>query len=181
MENNELDKYEKILEILLELSNKGEQKYFIKVYRTSELQHITTDIFDRTLTNENSHIWIIGLKESIKELDKLGNIDEKGNPPLGYDSLEPQAFQYELTKLINKGYSLVIMTDHSDEYKILPKKWEIQKDISEVCFKTHPMLSDIYCYTYDDELQKAVEYLRKIMERNDEDIKVFKKIHKLRK
>lgn len=35
MENNELDKYEKILEILLELSNKWEQKYFIKVYRTS--------------------------------------------------------------------------------------------------------------------------------------------------
>lgn len=181
MKKSELDKNERILEILLKLSNKDEQNYSIKVYQTSELQSITTDIFDRTLVNENSHIWIIGLKEAIKEIDKWGNIDEKGNPPLGYDPLELQAFQYELTKLINKGYSLVIMTDHSDEYKILPKKWEIQKDISEVCFKTHPMLSDIYCYTYDDELRKAVEYLRKIMEKTDEDMKVFKKIHMLRK
>ena len=181
MKKSELDKYGRILEVLLELSNKEEPNYFIKVYQTSELQSITTDIMDRTLTNENSHIWIIGLKKAIKEIDKWGNIDENGNPPLGYDPLEPQTFQYELTKLINKGYSLVIMTDHSDEYKILPKKWEIQKDVSEMSFKTHPMLSDIYCYTYDDELRKAVEYLRKIMEKNDEDIKEFKKIHKLRK
>ena len=56
MKKSELDKYGRILEVLLELSNKEEPNYFIKVYQTSELQSITTDIIDRTLANENKDL-----------------------------------------------------------------------------------------------------------------------------
>ena len=159
MKNNDFERYIKFLETIVELANKDQEQYAMKVYHTSELSRITTDIIDRELTNESSLIWIIGLKDTINQIDEWGSIDCNGYPPIGEDPYHPYAFQHIFTKLINNSCSLVIMTNHSNEYQVFPKNWEIKKQIYEKGFETHPMLSRINCYTYDDELGNVVSKL----------------------
>ena len=160
-----------VLSIILELSNKEEKKYVIKQYNTSELRSITMDYCDRILKNEHSLIWVIGLKEVIEKIDEWGSIDSNGYPSTGQEPYHPYAFQHVFTKLINSGDSLIIMTNHSDEYQILPKKGKLKTKVSEKIFKTHPMISDIYCYTYDDELDRAVSILSKYIDAYNSDVK----------
>ena len=186
MKDNELNKYIKLLDFILELANKEEEQYAMKVYHTSELSRITTDIIDRELVNENSLIWVIGSIDAISKIDNWGEFDEKGRPPLGVDPYHPYAFQYEFTKLIKENYSLVIMTNHSNEYQILPKEWQTQKDVSKKRIETHQMISDIYSYTFDDELGKVIIKLTDFIEENNINLreisktKLFEKLNELK-
>ncbi len=159
MQEKDINKYIKILNILVNLANIEKQDYAMKVYKTSELQSITTDITDRTLTKEKSNVWVIAEKSILKKIDEWGHINENGEP-INDDQYHPYFYQNELTYSLLNGHSVIIMTDHSDEYQVLPKKWEIPVNIKETIFKTQPMISNIYCYTYNDELGKAVKNLK---------------------
>ena len=166
---------EKVLNIILGIVNNNEVKYVMKIYHTGELKSITEGYCDRELTNEHSLIWVIGLKETINKIDEWGSLDDKGFPPLGVDLYHPYAFQYEFTKLINEDNSLIILTNHSDEYQVIPKEWEINKDVSKIVLETYPMVSNIYCYNYNDELKNAINLFEEHIKKNNNQ-KELKKI-----
>lgn len=133
--------YKKAFEILLRISNSQEQKYALKEFKVGQLGHIGTN---DNLGMINGRVWIISEK---KELDLIDN------SKVYYNS----EFSKVSTNLLKQGCSLVVLTDHLYDTNITPRS--IPLETYKTKFRIRGFMNDMLCYTFNDELNNAVESL----------------------
>ena len=143
------------LNLLLKLANKEESKYVLKKYITRNIGSYETIHGDRESGIFKGEIWLIAQNDCLEEIDKWSK----------EELAITDGYQYGITKLINDGYSIIVITNYYDDWCVLPhsiKNANITK-IKNICRKDN----DIYCYTYDDELGEALNKLEDYIEQYD--------------
>ena len=144
-----------ILNLILKLANMNEEKYDLKEYNTSELGSYETVAGDRESVMLHGSVWIITLKEVLESID----IWYKNF----FYSIEPENFRYGITSIIHQGNPVVMMTDYVYEWCVYPENRDI-KNANIETISTTKSVNDICCYTYDDELGRAVEKIKHYLE-----------------
>jgi hypothetical protein len=136
--------FNKVLELLLALANKEKNEYTLKVFQSSEIR--TFEITKKYCKSIElaGDIWVIGKKDVLSSMDntepyygaKFGNI---------------------MTKLVEDGNSIVMITNNSYANNVIPHHNFNCSNYKQ--FNVTGLISDLYCYTFDDELNDAVNQL----------------------
>lgn len=136
--------YNKAFELLLELSNKESNEYILKKFYANQLGSFETRHGDSESLMVDGEIWVIGRKDILNCIDNT-------KPYYG------EEFVRIATKLVNDGNSLAMITNHYDEYNVMPLYYEVKGNYCK--FSVAGLISDLRCYTYEDELGSAVDNL----------------------
>ena len=142
------DDYKKTLKLLLNLSNKDKEQYELRTYGVSESGSYETVHGDRKYGRFTGHVWVIGVKEA---LDEIGELTKLRDIPCTY------MYRGKIIKLVNEGYSLVVMTDFVHDFWLLPNEYETKSNTIKI--SVSDVKTDMMCYTYSDELSEAVGIL----------------------
>lgn len=141
----------KTLNLLLDFSNINGQKYDLKEYHTSQSGSFETIHGDRNYVTFGGSVWIIAKKEV---LDKINEWEKR------IEIIEPEGFKYGITKFIENGYSMAVMTDYVYDWSILPDDYKV-KNANIIKISINNEYSDLCCYTHNDELEKAIDIINK--------------------
>ena len=141
--------YVKAINMLLIMANKNEEKYILKKFTASQIGSLETSNGDRENGMFKGEIWVIGEKEV---LDKIDNT----NPYYGAQ------FGLLTTKIVENNHSLVVITDYYYETNVMP--YSINTKAKEIVFNVDGLVSNLCCYTFDDELGMAVDRLSDYIE-----------------
>lgn len=160
--------YRIVLKSILELSNKNEQKYVLKKYLTTQIGSYETIHGYREKSFLLGSIWTIGSKNAIDEID-----DEIKEIPVG--EVEPEGYKFLFTRVIGEGNSLALLTDYTYYWNVFPNGYDLKKTKIDK-YKINTQFSDLCCYTYADELGKAVEELPDYLTDKVNNRKLIKKI-----
>ena len=153
---------DKVFKILLGLVNNEEEKYVMKKYITGEIGSYETVHGDRVSTRLKGDVWILGTKEVINGFDTW-NTSEK-------EPAAPEAFRHAIAETVNNGSSMVVLTDYDYDWCVLPSDYGITSaTINKI--DVGSILSNVCCYTYEDELGTAVKKLIKYLRSNGREIK----------
>ena len=140
--------YNKILEVLLRLANNGEREYILKEFQAEEYGSLETKHGSRSGI-VRGQVWTIG------EKDVLDNVDNS-EPYYGF------AFRTLTTNIIKDNHSMIVISNHYYESNVLPVEFRISATKKK--FGVNGIVSDLCCYTYNDELGAAVEKLDNYIE-----------------
>ena len=165
-----IDDINKIFYFLLDIANAEENKYRLKEFGTHSLGSIGGVAGDRISGMFEGSIWVIAKK------DILDNIS---NDKMFYGA----EFSYIADKIVKDGNSMVIITNNYYENHALPRDVNENVDVHNFWVRQFA-LNELRCYTYDDELGKAVNMLDAYIKKyggNLEDITVSKMIYNAEK
>ncbi len=146
------------LKLLLELSNKESEKYDMRTYNVADIG--TYETFDQEKQTIMLHgsVWVVGLKEVLDQIDECKT------------SFEPEVLKNQLIRLINSGNSLAVMTDYIYRWNVLPSEFAIREaEITGI--NACGVITDLCCYTFDDELGASVKSLKSYVESYDGSIR----------
>ena len=161
---------DKAFYFLLDVSNANENKYMLKEFHTHTIGFIGGVAGERTSGMLEGSIWVIA------DIDVLSNIS---NQRKFYGA----EFSHTVDSILNDGYSLVVITNNYYENHALPRDINDQVDVHEFLVNNFA-LNKLRCYTYDDELGKAVNMFdayMKVYGGNISDIPVDKMISDAKK
>lgn len=149
--------YEMAMRLLLRLANENEDNFTLKMFVATSLASFETQHGDREHEQISGNVWVIG------EKIVLDKVDEK-------EYYFGSEFGKIANEILQKGHSLVIMTDHCYENNVKPWIYDAN-EIQRTNISVHGMLSDISCYLYDDNLRDAVNKFMTFIKRNGADIR----------
>ena len=144
-----LSDFDKILQILLILANEKSNKYITKKFYTEQFGLVEKKHGEKESGLFKGEIIVIGEKEVLESIS---------NNKTYYGS----SFGLIATNIVKKHYSLVIITNHYYENNVIPCRYDVKAKLKQ--FKVAGLASNLYCYTYDDELGKAVDLLDNYVE-----------------
>lgn len=136
--------YNKAFELLLALSNKESNEYILKKFYANQLGSFETRHGDRESLMVDGEIWVIGRKDILNCIDNT-------KPYYGAE------FVRIATKLVNDGNSLAMITNHYYENNVMPQFYDVKGNFRK--FSVAGLISDLRCYTFEDELESAVDNL----------------------
>lgn len=148
--------YKMAMRLLLRLANENGDNFTLKRFVATSFASFETQHGDREHEQVGGNVWVIGKKII---LDK---VDEKEHY-FGSD------FSKVANDILQKGHSLVIMTDHCYENNVKPWTYD-SNEIQRTNISVSGMLSDISCYLYDDNLRNAVNKFMVFIKQNGADI-----------
>ena len=143
--NNYISDYFLILYALLKIANQEKRQYILKKLEVLDSMH------------HEGFIWLIGDRVILNKINNKKKIN-------------PSVFKRGITDIINNNYSIVLVTDYVCNWNVIPENIDIN-NANVNRFKIDGAISDLCCYTYDDELGLAVEKLNKYVEKYGGDIK----------
>lgn len=149
--------YEIAMRLLLRLANENGDDFTLKRFITTSFASFETQHGDREHEQVGGNVWVIGEKIV---LDKVGEKEHY----FGGD------FGKVANDILQKGHSLVIMTDHYYENNVKPCTYD-SNEIQRTNISVYGMSSDISCYLYDDNLRNAVNKFMAFINQNGADIK----------
>ena len=136
--------YSKVLELLLVLANKENNEYTLKVFQSNNIRSFEINHGYRESEELEGDIWVIGKR------DVLSNIDNT-EPYYG------AKFGNIMTKVVEDGNSIVMITNNSYANNVIPHHNFNCSNYNQ--FNVSGLISDLYCYTFDDDLNNAVNQL----------------------
>ena len=134
--------YTSVLVALITIANKKEEKYVLKEFPLEQQGSYETRHGDRERGIFKGNVWVIGDKEALSRIDNS-------------KPMSPNIFKHEITKVINEGYSTVMITSHDYDWSVLPDDDKVEK-ASTAKFKASGFVSELCAYTHSDELAEAV-------------------------
>ena len=137
--------YSKVFNLLLILANENEEKYSLKKFNTTQYGSLETRHGDKEGGMFNGEILVVGEKDV---LDKIDN----SKPYYG------SKFGDLATKIIENNHSIAMITNHYYETNVMPYKGDIKARVTVL--NVDGTISNLCCYTFDDELGNAVDKLR---------------------
>ena len=147
---NYISDYNKAMELLLKLANEKDNKYIMKRFYVEQIGSLETRQGNREKGMFKGEIRVIG------EKDVLDMVDDS----ISYDG---SSFGAITTSIVKKYHSLVAITNHYYETNVLPC-WYDLRNTKRRKFNVNGFFSELYCYTYDDELGSAVDILDNYIE-----------------
>ena len=141
----------KAMELLLVLANTEEDKYAMKKFYVEQMGALNV----RGDKMHQGEIRVIGEKDVLDAIDNS----------ISYDGT---SFGLLATNLVKKHHSLVAITNLHYETNVLPCWYDLKAKRKK--FRVNGLFSKLYCYTYDDELGKAVDILDDYIETYGGDI-----------
>ncbi len=141
-----IDDCNKVFELLLHLVNIiGDKEYSIKSFKAMTMGSVVKD-------DETTESGL--LEEEIRVLGKKSILDAISNEKAYYDP----AFREIISEVINKGHSIVMITNHRNEYNIYPR---FVNSCNKMDFDIIGLPGSLHSYTHSDELEYAVLLLDK--------------------
>jgi len=162
MRKPKVNDYQKALKIILEQANMNGKKYALREYHCGELGSAETVHGDRVPVRLQGSVWILGQKEMFKRFDSWAKAKDA--------QVSAEDYRNELTKTINEGFGVVVFTDYVYDWCVIPSSYSI-KEAEITLFEVNSKVSDICCYTYEDELGKAVKIFKAYIKANGSNIK----------
>ena len=135
----------KIFDILLKLANTNTNKYDLKTFYTTQTGSNETIHGYKETNSSQGETYVLGEKSIINQINDTNFIT-------------PSKLQYEITNIINNNYSLVITTNAAYDWHILPQDSELKTN-NKIELKTKGFISNLYCYSYNDDLGQAINKL----------------------
>lgn len=141
--------YSKAINMLLMMANQNEGKYILKKFTANQIGSLETRHGDKESGMFEGEIWVIGEKVVLDEIDNT-------KPYYG------AKFGLLATKLVENNHSLAVITNYYYETNVMP--YSINTKAKETVFNVNGSVSNLCCYTFDDELGMAVNKLSDYIE-----------------
>lgn len=150
--NNE---YEKVLNVILRLANKGMLNFTLKRFTISGKASFETQHGDREYGTTSGNIWVIG------ESNVLSKIAVE-------ETYFRSDFRIVAEQMLKFGHSLVIFTDYLYEENVKPSC--VGKKVNQKDIKVSGSNGNISCYLCEDNLKDAVNSFQNFIDQNGADI-----------